>query len=389
LISVVHIITQLELGGAQENTLTTCAGLDQSRFRVLLVHGPDGLLDHDAKSSLSEERIRVVPSLVREPSPRRDAEALAALTRILRLERARHEAAGDSPGALIVHTHSSKAGILGRLAARAAGIRHVVHSIHGFGFHEGQPRLRHAAFLNAERAAARLTECFISVSRANLAEAWARHILEPRHKTALIRSGFDLTAFRAEAAHGPELRAELGFGPEDELIVSIANLKPQKDPLTLVEAMRILAARRPRAVLLYAGDGELRGPVEAAVRAAGLDRRFVLLGWRRDVASLIGAGDVIALSSIFEGLPRAAVQALAAHRPVVATRVDGTSEVVRDGRNGFLVEPRDPEAFARALEQALDERPVDPTDDERIRDWDAAVMVRQQEALYQELVEAA
>lgn len=377
MIPVVHIITKLELGGAQENTLYTCRHLDRSRFEVMLWHGPDGMLDDEA-ASIADAEVSSIPTLVREVRPHLDA----ACTRdfIARLRRF----AGRQ---VIVHTHSSKAGIIGRAAARLAGAGPVVHTIHGFSFHEGQAPMLRAGYVNAERAAARYTDAFIGVSRSNLAEARARGIITSRHEVELIRSGFDLDAFAAAAkANGPPLRRELGLGDDDEVIVSIANMKPQKDPHTLVEAMRQLVLRRKKVVLLYAGDGVLRSEIEVAISKAGLTDRFRLLGWRRDVPALMGAADVVVLSSIFEGLPRVSVQALAARRPFVGTRVDGTPEIIRDGRNGFLVEPRDPTGLANALDRALDERPVDPDDIARIQPWQAEEMVRAQERLYMRLI---
>ena len=385
MITAVHVITQLELGGAQENTLTTCAGLDRRRFRVSLWSGSGGILDAEA-AQIPELDRQLLPSLVRPVRPGRDARCLAEL--VVRLKKARraHQAAGHDPRAFIVHTHSSKAGILGRAAARAAGVPIIVHSIHGFGFHPGQHPAKHALFVEAERAAARLTDAFISVSRASLDEALSRHIVRPDQRSLVIRSGFDLEAFLAETAGGPGLRRELGLGPEDEVLVSVANLKPQKDPLTLVAAMAILHQRRPGAVMLYAGDGELRGVVEAEITRRGLGSCFRLLGWRRDIPALIAAGDVVVLSSIYEGLPRSAVQAVLAERPFVGTRVDGTPEIIRHGKNGYLVDPEDPEALAGAMEQALRVHPVDPEDRVRVRAWDAKTMVQEQEQLYEELV---
>lgn len=373
MIAVAHVITMLELGGAQENTLYTVGHLDPSRFRVGLFYGPGGILDREAKQLGAT--IAPVPSLVREISPVLDVTALRDLTRLFRSWR---------PD--VVHTHSSKAGIVGRFAARAAGVPLIIHSIHGFGFHEGMSARKQAVFVAAERAAARVTRAFIGVSRANLAEARARGIISAAHDVTLIRSGFDLAAFRAEASLGASLRASLGFGAADEVLVAVANLKPQKDPLTLLRAFALLAPRRPRAVLLYAGDGELRPEVEREIASLGLGDRFRLLGWRRDIPALIGASDVVVLSSIFEGLPRSAVQAIAARRPFVGTRVDGTPEVIRNGKNGFLVEPRSPSALADAMEQALIQRPIDPADEERVLDWDADRMVRAQEALYTRLL---
>lgn len=383
-ITVVHLITQLELGGAQENTLATVAGLDRGRFAVGLWRGPGGLLEAEAEL-IGEIEHRVMPELVREISPAKDSGALATLIRELRLARRRHQARGGDPRAFILHTHSSKAGILGRAAGRAAGVPVVVHSIHGFGFHEGQNPLVRAAFVNAERAASRLTDAFISVSRANLAEAMALGIVSPTQRAVVIRSGFDLRAFRAEAERGPALRAELGLGPDDEVFVAIANLKPQKDPITLLRAFAELSRSRPRAVLLYVGDGELRPQLEAEIARLGVGDRFRLLGWRRDVGALMGTADVVVLSSIFEGLPRSAVQAIAVRRPFVGTRVDGTGEVIRAGKNGFLVEPRDPPALAAAMARAIVERPVDPDDAARTEAWDVRRMVDAQAELYEAL----
>ncbi|MBI4817620.1 MAG: glycosyltransferase [Deltaproteobacteria bacterium] len=382
MIGVIHVITRLDLGGAQENTLDSAARLDPSRFLTALVYGPGGLLDGDAEklSHVHREPLRV---LVREASPSKDPAALIGIAAALR----RSIDALRSKGArsIVVHTHGSKAGILGRFAAKLAQVDRVVHTIHGFGFHVGQSPAVFAAYVALERAAARVTDTFVSVSRACLAEAMARGIVGAGHQHRVIRSGFELAPFLEAPRRRAEARAALGLHADQEALVSVANLKPQKDPMTLVEAFSLVARRRPNAVLLFAGDGELRGAVEARLAELRLADRFRLLGWRRDVPELLAAADVAVLSSIFEGLPRSAVQALAARVPVVATRVDGTSEVVREGRNGYLVEPRDPSALARAIGNALDLRPVDPSDRALVREFDVSVMVRSLEALYVEV----
>lgn len=388
MISVVHVITKLELGGAQENTIYTCAHLDRSRFRVALVYGPGGILDDQLEPLEDTTRLVPMPELVREIRPRTDAAAFSALRSTLWRLQAEHWKHEHDETAFIVHTHSSKAGILGRTAAKAAEVPIVVHSIHGFGFHEGQHPLKQAVFVNAERAAGRITDAFIGVSRSNLDEARAKGIIRPGQRAELIRSGMQLGPVRAAEGRRRVTREALGYDVEDEVILAISNLKPQKDPLTLVRAMRLLAAQRPRAVLLVAGDGELRSRVEVEIARGELEGRVRLLGWRRDIPDLLAACDVVALSSIFEGLPRAAVLAVAARRPFVGTRVDGTPEIIIDGRNGYLVPPRNPNALAQALAKALVSRPIDPADETRILEWDGDRMVRQQEDLYEELVAA-
>jgi glycosyltransferase involved in cell wall biosynthesis len=385
MITVVHLITQLELGGAQENTLYTCRRLDRRRFRVVLIFGPGGMLDEEAHQ-MEDAQIIEVPELVRHVSPLEDAACLLRLTAELRRLRAEHARLGYAERKFLAHTHSSKAGVVGRLAAHRAGVPKVVHTIHGFGFHEGQNRLKYQLFVNAERAAAKVTDAFIGVSRANLAEARAKGIIKSHHQTELIRSGMDLSPFKHLDSRRTAARAALQLEANHEAIVCIGNFKPQKDPLTLIEAMRILAKDRPRAILLLAGDGELRPDIERAIVRAELGSRVRLLGWWRDIPELLAAADVVALSSIFEGLPRSAVQAVAARRTFVGTRVDGTSEIIHDGRNGYLVEPRDAGALAKALAIALVVRPIDPADEQRIVEWDAERMVRQIGDLYLRLV---
>lgn len=382
--TVVHLITQLEWGGAQENTLDTCAGLDPNRFEVVLLHGPGGKLD--GRAARAHHRSRTVESLVRPISPRLDLRALGELTRQIRGELERHTARGGARSHFIVHTHSSKAGILGRWAAWRAGARNIVHGIHGFGFHEGQAWTKYQLFLNAERGAARVTRAFAGVSETNLAEARAKGIIGPRHEVRLVRSGMDLKPFLHAATRG-EARRELGLPLDAELVVSIANLKPQKDPLTMVRAFARVARERAQAHLLYAGDGDLRPEVEREISKLGLGTRIRLLGWRDDVPRLIAAADVVALSSLFEGLPRSAVQAVAGGRTFVGTRVDGTPEIIRDGENGFLVRSRDPSALARALLEGLEKRPTDPEDRVRVQDWSTERMVEAQERLYQHLAD--
>lgn len=387
MITVVHVITRLELGGAQENTLYTCAHLDPARYRVVLAFGRGGRLDARAQSTPCIEAVPI-EGLVREVAPKRDAAAFRRLVALFRRLRERHASEGGAPGAFVVHTHSSKAGILGRLAAARAEVPVIVHGIHGFGFHEGQNPVKKALFVNAERLASRVTDAFVSVSQTSLAEARSRGLVEPSHVARVIRSGMRL-ADHHEAPSREVARQQLGLPAEAELIVCVANFKPQKDPLTLIRAFARLSDRRPHARLLYVGDGGLRPQVEALVRELKLEAKVSLLGWRDDVPRLMAACDVVALSSIFEGLPRTAVQAVAARRPFVGTRVDGTPEIIRDGVNGYLVPPRDPERLAEALERGLVYRPVDPEDETRVLAWDADLMVREQEHLYEALVRSS
>jgi glycosyltransferase involved in cell wall biosynthesis len=378
-IRVLHAITMLEPGGAQRNTLDTVAMLDRGAFEVALACADVGELLPEARALAGVELFEL-GHLRREVRPLADLRALAELRRVIR--RLRPD---------IVHTHSSKAGILGRFAAASERVPIVVHSIHGFGFGAHQAVPVRAAFLAAERRAARRTTAFIAVSHRNLEEG-VRLGLFPAGRARVIRSGIDLAAFRSHRG-GEAVRRELEIPAAAPLVVQIACFKPQKAPERFVELAAALASRFPEAHFLLAGDGALRGELERRRRDAGLERRLHLPGWRTDIPALLDTATVVTLTSRFEGLPRVLVEALAASVPVVATAVDGVPEVVRDGENGFLVAPGDAGAMAARVGEILDDgglrARLAARAPEGLEEFGRDTMVRQQEALYLELVEAA
>ncbi len=375
-IKVVHIITRLDLGGAQQNTLHTVRNLDPRRFEAMLLCGTGGGLDSELQSWPSHgPRWQFAGNLVREISPWRDLLAFFELRRLLLKEK---------PD--VVHTHSSKAGILGRLAAWAAGVPVVVHTFHGFGFHDGQSWLKKWLCIVTERLAGSLSTALVFVSRAN--EDYARRYgLGRPDSYVLIRSGVKLSEFpaRCDAA---EKKKSLGLEPETRLVLSVGNFKPQKNPEDFLTAAKIVARSQPDAAFVFVGDGPLRGKLEAGVGV--LKPRFLMPGWRRDVAELLVATDVFVLTSLWEGLPRALVEAMKSGVVPVCYATDGVKDLVRDGENGFLVPQWDSTALAR--------RVVDLLNDESLRkrlgaaaaasidsEFDIDGMVRRQEKLYLQL----
>ncbi|MHC4845429.1 MAG: glycosyltransferase family 4 protein [Planctomycetota bacterium] len=379
-VPVVHVITQLELGGAQQATLATVASLDRERWAPQLVCGPGGMLDEEARA-LPGVPVHFVQELARPLRPLRDLAAVRGVQALLR-----PLAEG---GPVIVHTHSSKAGVVGRRAAELAGAKPVVHSIHGFGHGAiGNPAVRRLA-LAIERRMARCTDAFVGVSRANIDEGRALGLLgdAPAH---LIRSGIDLAEFARADSLRDAARAGLGLHADAPVVGMLACLKPQKAPADFVEIAARVAREMPEARFFLAGDGELRGEVEQRIARHGLGDRFLLLGWRRDVPALLGALDVLVLTSRWEGLPRVCPQAMAAGRPVVATRVDGIPEAVVDDRNGSLVEPGDVDgAAARVLgilrDPALAAR-FAAAGREAVDEFGVAHMLAATERLYTELL---
>lgn len=328
---VTHIITRLILGGAQENTVASVLGLRRKPgFHVDLIsgptRGPEGSLEGtfaDAPGALT-----LAPHLVRPLHPWHDPLALRELTRILRERR---------PD--LVHTHSGKAGILGRLAARRAGVPLVVHTVHGPSFGPFQGAFANALFTAAERYATKFTTHFVSVSDAMTRQYLAAGVGHAKQFTRIL-SGFPLEPFLV-AKNDPAARARLGLAPDDFVVGKIARLAPLKGHDDLFAAAPALVARCPRIKFLLVGDGGLRRQLEAKAASLGLRDRFIFTGLvpPEQIPQLVGVMDALVHLSYREGLPRALPQALAAARPVVAYDCDGAGEVCLPDETGFLVPP--------------------------------------------------
>jgi glycosyltransferase involved in cell wall biosynthesis len=375
-IRVTHIITMLELGGAQQNTLYTVEHLPRSLFEVSLISGPGGILTERAKG-MSGLRFFIVPSLVRPVRPVSDAAALMKLWVLLRRLQPH-----------IVHTHSSKAGILGRWAARLAGVPVIIHTFHGYGFNDHQHRLVRRAYVAAERLTAKATTHFIAVARANIRTGEKEGIFRAR-EVSLIRSGIPIETFGDGGEDPAEMRAGLGIAPEAPVVGMVACFKPQKAPLDFVAVAERVAREVPETRFLMAGDGELRSRIEQSIREKGMTESVKLLGWRDDIPALLRTFQVLALTSLWEGLPRVFPQAMAAGIPIVATRVDGAAEAVEHGVTGYLVEPHDVAGMAahivRLLRDPETARQMGLRARERVAEFDIRKMMAEQEDLYRRL----
>jgi glycosyltransferase involved in cell wall biosynthesis len=257
------------------------------------------------------------------------------LARLVRLMRTRRYT--------IVHTHNSVTGAVGRLAARMARVPLVIHTSHGFHFHEHMPPARRAAFVGAERWLARRCDLLLCQNREELAEARALG-LAPRHGIDHVGNGIDLRRFVARRA--------APANPRPVLLCS-ARLEPVKNHRMLFDALGLLARRGTNLVLRLVGEGPLRARYERLVAEEGLADRVEFLGYRYDMPQLLADADVAVLTSVKEGIPRALMEAMAVGVPVVATDVKGTREIVASGRNGFLVPLGDTAALAARLEQLL------------------------------------
>lgn len=344
---VTHVITRLIVGGAQENTIASVLGLRaRPGFEVGLIagptSGPEGSLEPAVRAVPG--LFTPVPPLIRAVHPVQDLRAYRAL-RGLFLE--------HRPD--VVHTHSGKAGILGRLAARAAGVPIIIHTIHGPSFGPFQGPVPNLVFRAAERLAARVTTHFVVVAQAMADQYLAAGIGRPGAFTRIV-SGFPLTPY-LEARPDPAFRARLGLGPADVVVGKIARLFRLKGHDDLMAVAPRLVAAVPQLRFLLVGDGEWRARFEARVRHQGLQKHFVFTGLvpPEEIPRHLGVMDFLVHLSRREGLARALPQALAAARPVVAYDVDGACEVCLDGVTGFLVQPDDlPTLESRIVRLAQD-----------------------------------
>ncbi len=373
---VVHIITMLELGGAQQNTLYTVAHLNRSLFVVALISGPGGILDDEARR-LPDLSVQFCAELARPVRPLADFQAYQQLRQMLR------EMKPD-----IVHTHSSKAGILGRLAASSENVPVILHTYHGFGFHRHQNAGVFKLYTALEREACRRCRHLIFVSQNN--REWAEQLgLIQNCSVSLIRSGVEIEPL-LKAKRSDAFRAQLGIEGREKAVGMIACLKPQKDPLTFVEAADIVTRKNSKVKFFLFGDGELAKAVEERSTRMRHHQVFQHAGWRRDIPEILANLDLVVLPSLWEGLPRVIPEATIAGVPVIASDVDGNREIIFEGQNGALAEPRNPEDFAEKILQALEKHwTVDPELSRRIQhEFDIREMVRRQETLYLELASA-
>jgi glycosyltransferase involved in cell wall biosynthesis len=375
-VKVLHLITRLIPGGAQENTLLTVALANRERYRVHLAVGPEGAW-LDRGRELADE-FHLIPSLVHPIAPWRDLAALVELLRLLRREQF-----------TIVHTHTSKAGILGRLAARLARVPVVVHTPHGTILHDVYfTPFQQRVIARAKRWAAGLSDAIITMSDCEQ-EDYRRWGIAPRGKFRTIYSGLDYARFDQVQRRGDSVRASLGLSPDQAMVFFPARYVPEKGHCFFFPAAVTVLKDMPNVVMVLAGEGPLAGEVAALRAASGFPERILLLGFRQDVLELMAAADVVVSASLSEGLPRAVVEALLLARPVVTTDAGGTREAVLDGKSGVLVPCADAEALAAGILRVLRH----PTEATRMgangrehvyARFDARLMVRRIDQLYQE-----
>jgi len=331
-VSVLHFTNDLARGGVEEHILTLMRGLDRARFRLHWACPPEAA--EKIRPDLPAD-VELIPLLLRKPGQLANAARLAGIVRARRVD--------------VLHSHQFYASLFASPLGAVCRVPLVVETPHvREQWRQGWLKSKFVV----DRLAGRCVDCYIAVSHANAAYLVQTKGL-PARKVVVIHNGSDLGRFDPAARPPARLKTGLGFGEDDAVVLVVGRLEPQKGHRILLDAMPLVHRACPRARLVCVGEGALRQELEARVAALGLDASVRFVGQQSKVAEWFALADVVVLPSLFEGLPLVAIEALAAGKAMVATAVDGTPEVIVDGRTGLTVPPRDAAALAAAISRLL------------------------------------
>ena len=346
-VKVLHIITRLDKGGSAENTFLTITGLDKDNYDVTLMSGPvkDPKQDRTKQIEAHDIKYIFIPELARDVNFIKDLKTLFKIYVFLREEKFD-----------IVHTHTSKAGLLGRLAAKLAGVPIVVHTPHGHVFFGYFKPVKTKIFIFLEKLASHITDKIVALTDREK-DDYRLFKITREEKSVVINSGVDLNRFK-ELSFGEKksFKKKLGL-PEDFLIAgTVGRLVPVKGQQFLIEAVKNIIHKYPSTLFIFAGDGHLRQNLNRKAIEMGIKDNVIFLGWRDDVDRIISIYDIFVLPSLNEGMGRVLVEAMAMGKPIVASRVGGIPDLIVHGKNGFLVPPRNPEQLAKYIQILIEDK---------------------------------
>jgi glycosyltransferase involved in cell wall biosynthesis len=349
---LLHIITRLDMGGSAQNTLLSCLELSKKNYDVVLAHGLslESRMTDLEKNSVEKQirrakgnglRFIAIPSLVRRINPIRDIVAFGSLWRLMIREKP-----------TIVHTHTSKAGILGRLAARLTGVPFIVHTTHGHVFYGHFNPAVTRLFLLMETFFASFTAKMVALTEGERRDFIRYAVCKPG-KLVTIHSGVEIDRFLNAKVNPPKKKISLGLNPNLQVVGTVGWLLPIKGPGYLLKAMDQVWHRCNTVELVFVGKGQLEHDLKNEALRMGVSEKVKFLGWRDDIHEIIPLFDVFVLPSLNEGMGRVLVEAMASGRPIVASRTGGIPDLVIDQQTGLLVSPADESGLAEAIHKIL------------------------------------
>ncbi len=386
---ILHIITRMDMGGSAQNTMENCLGTLDT-YKVVLVCGlaresnmtkeqtaiVEGQLAAGAKKGM---KVIQLPSLLRKICPWHDTLALFSLWRILRAEK---------PD--IVHTHTSKAGIIGRLAALLARVPIIIHTTHGHVFYghfsPGTSRL----FLFLEKCFATISDKMVALTEGEKQD-YIKFRLCPEEKIIKIHSGVKVDKFLHADIDIKKQKQALGISDSRFIVGTVGWLWPIKGPMYLLKAMAIVWHSKPECELVFVGKGELEEDLKKAASEMGVSAKVKFLGWHREIENIMPVFDLFALASLNEGMGRVLVEAMAAGKPIVASNVGGVPDLVTPGKTGHLVPPADEKALAKAILSIVNKpqqaRQMGAAGRHACQDYSVAAMLKKLNDMYEDTLQ--
>ena len=388
MVKILHIITRLDMGGSAQNTILSCIGL-ADKYEIILTHGlslESKMTDQEIESinshieNAKDRGVKLVsiPSLIRNINPFKDFHSLMSILKLIKIEKP-----------VIVHTHSSKAGLLGRLAAWISRVPLIIHTPHGHVFYGHFGKAVSKLFLHIERLLDIITDHTIALTEQE-GRDYIKLSVSPPNKITTIHSGIDLESFIENKIDVAGKKNSLGFNTEGQIIGTVGWLLPIKGPGYLLKAMGFVWERYPDAQLVYVGKGDLENDLKEKASQMGVSDNVKFLGWRNDVHEIMQVFDVFVLPSLNEGMGRVIVEAMAAGKPVVASNTGGIPDLVKNNENGLLFPPGDEKILAQSIINILE----DPGKAESMgqkgrlysQDFSMEAMINKIEKLYSQLL---
>jgi len=333
-----RIVARLNVGGPATHVTLLNEGLTRLGMKCLLVTGMEGAREGSMKDLVTARQLsmEIIPELGREINPRHDMTTLFKLYRLMRRWQ---------PD--IVHTHTAKAGFVGRVAARLAGVPLVLHTFHGHVFHGYFGAAKTRLFIELEKFCARIGDRLITISP-HLRQEIASYGIADAAQIEVIPLGLELEVMKCLPTRGL-LRTQLNLTESVGLIAAVGRLVPIKNIHLFLDAAAIAHQQNPQIRFALIGDGELRQELEAYAQKLALDDVVIFTGWRRDLPQIYADLDGVVISSNNEGTPASLIEAMAAGCPVISTRVGGVPDIITDGQTGRIVPPQNAEALAKAM----------------------------------------